>query len=229
MRFFKPQGLNLPTLTNPATTKNIAAGMEAIDASGVKMTGRLVVDEVWTKRGETPAKLKASTPPDKPNDPVHLSFAETIGNATAADILQGKTALTDYGKITGTLEMTGGEPSFTLQIKTENPNADADADLIIYYAPGSSEKSHLTLTTALQTITCGDFICLNRPGDENNTTAIRFLGPNGEPWLTSGAAISPKYLVNATAKGWITINIGAVKRDYPNVTQILVKYEAYPV
>lgn len=227
MRFFKPQGLNLPTLTNPAKTENIAAGMEAIDASGVKMTGRLVVDEVWTKRGETPVNLRISEPLDRPNDPVHLAFAESIGNATAADIAKGKTALTDYGKITGSLEVTGGEPSYTLQIRTEN--ADADIDIIIYYAPGSSEKSRLTLTTALQTITCGDFICLNRTGEYNITTGIGFLGSDGAPLMNASNGANPKYLVNATASGWTTINIGAVKRDYPNVAQILVRYEAYPV
>lgn len=224
MRFYKPQGLNLPTLTNPATTKNIAAGMEAIDASGVKMTGRLVVDKVWTKRGETPANLKASTPPDNPNGPVHLSFAESIGNATAADILQGKTALTDDGKITGTLEMTGGEPSYTLKIKTDNMVDGTDQ--IIYYAPGDSMKTELNLTTSYQSITCGDFICINRGSTNNAMPDIVLYTDTGYLVLSiDPGSPSHRYAVDLKANGgYTTLNIGAIMRDFPTATKIALNY-----
>ena len=54
--------------------------------------------------------------------------------AGPADIVLDKEAINENGmKITGTLEATGGEPSYTLQIMGAGDN-----DYIVYYEPGSS-------------------------------------------------------------------------------------------
>lgn len=225
MRFYKPQkGASLPSLSNPATRDNIQAGFEAIDGTGKKVAGQLFIDKFYTKKNVA-IPLETQHHAGVPYADTMLHLTESAGNATAADIAKGKTALTDDGKITGTLEVTGGEPSYTLQIMTENP--EADIDIIIYYAPGSSKKTNLSLTNALQTITCGDFICLNRGESGNSTTGIQFLGSNGATLMNASVGVNNQYLINAVAIGCTTINIGAVKRDYPNVAQILVKYVQY--
>ena len=68
----------------------------------------------------------------KPNKGVTLpTLTKPAG---PADIVLDKEAINEKGmKITGTLEATGGEPSYTLQIMGADVN-----DYIVYYEPGSS-------------------------------------------------------------------------------------------
>lgn len=196
---------------------DLVKGAKALVDTGL-VTGTLDIDQVFTFNGELVIPVDKF---DMADGSKGLKVFESLGNATAADLVKGKTAYTEAGKITGTLEVTGGEPSYTLQIMTEN--ATADAEYIMYYAPGSSEKTRLTLTTALQSFTSGDFICLNKTGD-NISTTIRFLDSNGAPLVSVSVALNPKYVINASPNGWNIINIGAIKRDYPNVAQIIVGY-----
>lgn len=220
MRFYKPnKGVTLPTLTKPAGPADIVLDKEAINVSGQKLVGKLDIDRAITVNGDVEIPLQTF---DVIDGSKGLKVAGSLGNATAADIVKGKNAFTDAGFVEGALEVTGGEPAYTLQIKTQN--SDPGKEYIIYYEPGSSEKTMLALTNDLQTITCGDFICLNRTDSYNTSTNIRFFDSNSAPLFIASVSTNPKYVVNATPRGWNTINIGAVKRDYPNVAQIIVSY-----
>ena len=220
MRFYKPnKGVALPTLTRPAGPADIVLDKEAINGSGQKVVGKLDIAQAITVNGNVEIPLQTF---DIIDGSKGLKVTGSLGNATAADIVKGKNAFTDAGFVEGALEATGGEPSYTLQIKTEN--ATPGKEYIMYYAPGSSEKSMLTLTTNLQTITCGGFICLNRTDSYNISTSMGFFDSDSTPLFNVGIGANPNYVVNATPKGWNIINIGAVKRDYPNVAQIIVNY-----
>ena len=152
----------------------------------------------------------------KPNKGVTLpTLTKPAG---PADIVLDKEAINEKGmKITGTLEATGGEPSYTLQIMGAGDN-----DYIVYYEPGSSEKTMLTLTSSFQNFTSGSFICLNRRTNGNITSNISFNDSNGTLLLNVSISTNHKYVVNANTIGWSTINIGALKRDFPSMAQIVV-------
>lgn len=220
MRFFKPnKGVSLPTLTKPAGPADIVLDKEAVNGSGEKLVGKLKIAQAVTKNFGAAFSLETY---DRDDGIRSLKIIGSLGDATASDIVKGKTASTDDGIIAGTLEVTGGEPSYTLQIKTENSTAGKEQ--IIYYAPGSSKKTALNLTNTLQTITCGGFICLNRIDSYNISTNIGFFDSNSIPLLTVSVSVNPNYVVNATPRGWNIINIGAIKRDYPSIAQIIVTY-----
>lgn len=220
MRFYKPnKGVTLPTLTKPAGPADIVLDKEAINSSGQKLVGKLDIAQAFTVNGNVEIPLETF---DVIDGSKGLKAAGSLGNATAADIVKGKTAFTDNGKITGTLEATGGEPSYTLQIRTQY--VDAGTDYIMYYAPGSSEKIMLTLTETFQTFTSGDFICLNRKRNDSITANIGFFDSNGTLLINVSISVNPNYVVNPNTKGWNIINIGALKRDFPSLAQIMVDY-----
>lgn len=223
MRFYKPnKGASLPSLSNPASRDNIQAGFEAIDGTGKKVVGQLFIDKFYTKKNVA-IPLETQYRAGIPYADTMLHMAESAGNATAADIVKGKTALTDDGKITGTLEVTGGEPSWNFEIATENTSDGTDR--VLYYTAGSSEKSLRSLTSTYQTIFCGDFICISRGSTGNTTSMIAFLDENNDQVLTVSVSVNPKYAVNAVPNGgFCTVNIRAIKRDYPTASKIMLKY-----
>ena len=152
-----------------------------------------------------------------------MKVAGSLGNATAADIVKGKNAFTDTGFIEGTLEATGGEPSYNFDIASEN--VSDGVDLVLYYTAGSSEKSTRNLTSVYQSIFCGDFICISRGSKNNVTSNIHFLDENDVLLLTVSAGVNTKYGVNVLPNGgFSTINIRAIKRDYPTVSKIMLRY-----
>ena len=105
MRFYKPnKGVTLPTLTNPAGPDSIVLDKEAINGSGQKVVGKLDIAQAFIVDGNAEIPLQTF---EVIGGIKVLTFAESLGNATAADIVKGKTAFTDAGKITGTLEATG--------------------------------------------------------------------------------------------------------------------------
>ena len=221
MRFFKPQkGASLPSLSSPATRDNIQAGFEAIDGTGKKVAGQLFIDKFYTKK-DVAIPLETQHHAGIPYADTMLHLTESAGNATAADIAKGKTALTDDGKITGTLKVTGGEPSYNLQIRTEN--ASDGTDSIIYYAPGSSEKSTLNLTTSYQPITCGDFLFINRGSQNNVTSYIRFYDSSLAVLIAIGA--DSKYVIdNVPNGGFAIVNLGAIMKVYHTAVKIELAY-----
>ena len=149
--------------------------------------------------------------------------SQGVEKAVSPTIVKGKTAFTDAGKITGTLEATGGEPSYNFDIASEN--ATDGVDQVLYYTPGSSEKSARQLTSVYQSIFCGDFICIKRGSKNNITSNINFLDENDSLLLTVSISVNPKYGVNVVSNGgFSTINIRAIKRDYPTVSKIMLKY-----
>ena len=222
MRFYKPQGVKLPSLTEPATEQDIVLGTQAINKNGEKLEGKLYIGQVHTQGGASIA-LVTDDEAGVSNPRRALVLAKSIGNATAADILQGKTALTDAGEVTGTLEVTGGEPSWNFEIASENTSDGIDQ--VLYYTSGSSEKSARILTSIYQTIFCGDFIIISRGSTANATSSIDFLDENNAQVLTVSTGDNPKYAVNAVPNGgFCTVNIRAIKRDHPTVSKIMLKY-----
>lgn len=217
MKFFKPQkGASLPSLSSPASRDNIQAGFEAIDGTGKKVAGQLFIDKFYTKK-DVAIPLETQHHAGIPYADTMLHMVESAGNATAADIVKGKTALTDDGKITG----TGVESSHTFQIRTEN--ASDGTDYIIYYEPGSSEKKTLNLSTSYQTITCGDFICINRGSSNNTSSYIRVYDASLAVLLAMG--VTSKYVIdNKPNGGFSTVNIGAIVKEYWTMTKIELAY-----
>ena len=222
MRFYKPnKGASLPTLTNPAGPADIVLNKEAINGSGQKLVGKLDIAQAITVNGNVEIPLQTF---DVIDGSKGLKIVGSLGNATAADIVKGKTAFTDGGKITGTLEATGGEPSYTLQIATENSSDGTDS--IIYYAPGASKKTFLNLSTSYQSITCGDFICIKR-GSTDNLMAGMNLFNDADSQLLMIDPVSPniKYAVDLQPNsGYATLNIRALMRDFPTIAKIKLQY-----
>ena len=221
MRFYKPnKGVTLPTLTNPAGPADIVLDKEAINGSGQKVVGKLDIAQAITVNGNVGIPLQTF---DVIDGSKGLKVAGSLGNATAADIVKGKNAFTDTGFVEGTLEATGGEPSYNFDIASEN--VSDGVDLVLYYTAGSSEKSARQLTSVYQSIFCGDFICIKRGSKNNITSNINFLDENDVLLLTVSTSVNPKYGVNIVPNGEFgTINIRAIKRDYPTVSKIMLKY-----
>ena len=219
MRFYKPnKGATLPTLTKPAGPADIILDKEAINGSGQKLVGKLKIAQAVTENLGAAMSLETY---DRADGIRGLKIIGSLGDATAADIVKGKTASTDDGKITGTLEVTGGKPSYSLQIATRN---DSDGkDSVIYYAPGTSAKMNLTLTPAYKHIVCGEFICLYRGSTNRVSGIIECMDADNITLLSIG--VTSKYGVEHNYnKGWTTLNIGAIKKDYPLVSKIMLDY-----
>ena len=193
---------------------------EAINGSGQKVVGKLDIAQAITVNGNVGIPLQTF---DVIDGSKGLKVAGSLGNATAADIVKGKNAFTDTGFVEGTLEATGGEPSYNFDIASEN--VSDGVDLVLYYTAGSSEKSARQLTSVYQSIFCGDFICIKRGSKNNITSNINFLDENDVLLLTVSTSVNPKYGVNIVPNGEFgTINIRAIKRDYPTVSKIMLKY-----
>ena len=221
MRFYKPnKGVTLPTLTNPAGPDSIVLDKEAINGSGQKVVGKLDIAQAFTVNGGVEIPLQTF---EVIGGIKVLKVAGSLGNATASDIVKGKNAFTDAGFVEGTLEATGGEPSYNFDIASEN--ASDGVDKVIYYTPGSSEKSSRQLTSVYQSIFCGDFLCIIRGSKNNVTSNIYFLDGNDARLLTVSSGVNAKYGVNVVPNArFSTINIRAIKRDYPTVSKIMLKY-----
>lgn len=198
---------------------NVLSGSTFSSASGLKQDGKLYVSSIKTLNN---VKIPANWVVE--SDGYNRGyFKNSLGDATAADVTAGKIFTTDDGTFTGTKEETSADPTYTLQIMTTNPGDGSDS--IVYYAPGSSEKTNLTLTSDYQSITCGDFIALYRGSANNATTLIYFRNDADSNVKSIGG--SDKYGVGLNPHGgWSVINIGAIMRDYPTVTKIRIGYSA---
>lgn len=216
MRFYKPQkGATLPSLTEPATEQDIVLGTQAINKNGKKLEGKLYIGQVHTQGGASIA-LVTDDEAGVSNPRRALVLAKSIGNATAADILQGKTALTDAGEVTGTLEVTGGEPSYTLQVASGE-----QGDSLKYSLPNSSEPRLTILNTSYQDITCGGILSFY--SHTNPPDSVKCKNANGTTMLSIDP--SSKYLFGLMGlNSWYTINIGAIMRDYPLTSKIYIEY-----
>ena len=156
----------------------------------------------------------------KPNKGVTLpTLTKPAG---PADIVLDKEAINENGmKITGTLKATGGEPSYSLQIATRN-NSDGD-DSVTYYVPGISEKTNLILKPYYQDIVCGEFICIYRGSTNRVSGIIECMDENSITLLNIG--VTSEYGVEHNYNhGWTTLNIGAIKKDYPMLSKIKLDY-----
>ena len=87
-------------------------------------------------------------------------------------------------------------------------------------------KTFLNLTTSYQSITCGDFICINRGSIDNVMSGMELYNDAGSKVLDIGpASPSIKYAVDLRANGgYTTINIRAIMRDFPTVAKISLNY-----
>lgn len=122
-------GVTLPTLSDPAGTMHIAKGKEAIDATGAKITGNLPLLSEMEEANGIVSTNKGAYPDDNSlwisngraglyrliDEPCYCDGltvvgtsidAEALGDATAADVVSGKTFTSKNGvKVTGTMPM----------------------------------------------------------------------------------------------------------------------------
>ena len=116
-------GTQLPTLTNPGTAADMAQGKQLIDQNGEIVTGTLVETSnfVLSGSGYTPilkdGNIECVANYSNSNYPGHVARfpiqygfripASDFGNATAADVLFGKTFTSEAGvKVTGTASIS---------------------------------------------------------------------------------------------------------------------------
>lgn len=113
MRFFKPKtgSASLPSLSKPAVARNIKEGLEAINGAGQKIVGNLHMDDVRTFRGAV-LPMEVMQDADNPSNPEFFMLSQSAGDAVAADLAKGKEAVTDDGKIVGTVDVETGTKVF---------------------------------------------------------------------------------------------------------------------
>lgn len=109
MRFTKPKkgGIELPTLSNPASAENVQSGFEVIGANGNKITGTHEEEPGLDTSDATATAANIDS-----GKTAYINGVKVTGtsnkvdtsdaNATAADISKGKTAYGKSGKVTGT-------------------------------------------------------------------------------------------------------------------------------
>lgn len=113
MKFFKPTAgsATLPSLSKPAVARNIKEGLEAINGAGQKIVGKLSMGDVYTYRGAF-IPMEVMEDADNPDNPAFFMLSQSAGDAVAADLAKGKEALTDNGKIVGTVDVETGTKVF---------------------------------------------------------------------------------------------------------------------
>lgn len=109
MRFTKPKkgGIELPTLSNPASAENVQSGFEVIGADGIKIIGTHEEEPGLDTSDATATAANIDN-----GKTAYINGVKVTGTsnkvdtsdatATAADIGAGKTAYGKSGKITGT-------------------------------------------------------------------------------------------------------------------------------
>lgn len=89
----------LPVLTTPAEARHIKRDKQVIDANGNILTGTMYNDEVYTQEGYA---MALSWVPDS-EDNYCGTLTDSLGDATAADVVEGKTFTSAAGlKVAGT-------------------------------------------------------------------------------------------------------------------------------
>ena len=114
--------------------------------------------------------------------------------------------------------------SYTLEVKTENPNSKADS--VNYYSneSGTREKRSVYLTTSYQTITfCDGFLGISR-GSGNITMLIDFYDSNDNKVISIDLFINTKYEWWLNPTGNMVLNIAYLLEEYPNIKKIYFRY-----
>ena len=112
--------------------------------------------------------------------------------------------------------------SYTLEIKTGNPNSNVDYVFFYYYDESGRHKDLVYLTTSYQTITfCDGFLAVYR-GSYNVVSYIELFDLNGNR-ITSVAASDP-YGIWVASTGYMVLNMAYLFEEYPNLGKMSFGY-----
>lgn len=185
-------GTQLPTLTNPGTAADMAQGKQLIDQNGEIVTGTLVETSnfVLSGSGYTPilkdGNIECVANYSNSNYPGHVARfpiqygfripASDFGNATAADVLFGKTFTSEAGvKVSGTgqffkilaSEITG---SGSNQIRATYAGTGFPIAVMVYLSNGAPYEEGSTFMLSI--VGTGSALCGN---DYMITSEIEYL------------------------------------------------------
>lgn len=112
--------------------------------------------------------------------------------------------------------------SYTLEIKTKNPNSNVDYVFFYYYDESGRHKNCVYLTTSYQTITfCDGFLAVYR-GSGNVVSYIDLFDSNGNR-ITSVVASDP-YGIWVASTGYMVLNMAYLFEEYPNLGKMSFGY-----
>lgn len=123
----------------------------------------------------------------------------------------------------------GGEAtkSYTLEVKTENPNSKVDYVYYYYYyyyydESGKREKTSVYLSTSYQTITfCDGFLAVYK-GSDNVVSAISCYDSYDNTVYT--IAMADSFGIWVATTGQMVLNIAYLLEEYPNIKKISFCY-----
>lgn len=112
--------------------------------------------------------------------------------------------------------------SYTLEIKTGNPNSNVDYVFFYYYDESGRHKNRVYLTTSYQTITfCDGFLAVYK-GSDNVTANIRLFDSNGNS--ITHVISSDLYGIWMAPTGYMVLNMAYLFEEYPNLGKMSFSY-----
>lgn len=142
------QGVQLPTLTNPASASQIFSGYQAIDEDGNKITGSHLVTTGTISNGSTvviPSSLSVTAPSNTSYSAVTATISS--GSTYATQIAKGKTIL----GVTGTAVVDGGTGNNMVTISFGSSFTVPASGLKIWYCPAGSYPKGANYTSVTLT------------------------------------------------------------------------------
>lgn len=112
--------------------------------------------------------------------------------------------------------------SYTLEIKTENPNSNVDYVFFYYYDESGRHKDRVYLTTSYQTITFCDSLLAVHKGSDNVTASIGLFDSNGNS--ITHIILSEPCGIWMAPRGNMVLNMAYLFEEYPNLGKMSFSY-----